>query len=108
MTVVAMSSLFSFQSSSSTVCRASVGAQAFWWARWWVERRVLSSEEAYPKASSYSQTRHLLVSTFGPLWFDFQVPTSPPMPPSKIGWHFLPQLVFKITHSLEEREIACS
>ena len=29
------------------------------------------------------------------------------MPPSKIGWHFLPKFVFKIIHSLEEREIAC-
>jgi hypothetical protein len=30
------------------------------------------------------------------------------LPPSTIGWYFLPKLVFKKTHSLEEREIACS
>ena len=31
-----------------------------------------------------------------------------PLPPSTFGWYFLPKLVFKKTHSLEEREIACS
>ena len=40
-------------------------------------------------SESLTQTCHSL--TFGPLWFDFQVLTSPPMPPSKIGWHFLPK-----------------
>ena len=35
--------------------------------------------------------RHSLALTFGPLWFDFQVPTLPSLSSSKIGWYFLPK-----------------
>jgi hypothetical protein len=41
-------------------------------------------------------------------WTDIQVSPLPTLPPSKVGWHFLPKFVFKKTHSLEERGIACS
>ncbi len=35
---------------------------------------------------------------FGPLRFDFRMPRSSPLSSSKIGWYFLPKLVFKKTH----------
>jgi hypothetical protein len=107
MTVVAMSSLFSFQS-PSTACITSVGVQAFLVGSLVGCMAGTLLREGVPESLALITDEPHVGVDVRSLWFDFQVPTSHPLPPSTIGWYFLPKPVFKKTHSLEEREIACS